>query len=227
VIVTISHNNDSTKSEIRILELVYDSVAINWAIAIKTSMNPFKRISQYRDAASLKTNTSDILKHLKTFIEKDDNIYGIPIRLSSIEHIFILTTKTAFDHYPTDAEIYSRINFLKDFSSKQELKQTYYPMMNVLKSNDTSYRLMVGLPVDKETSFTGDVHSVRMVQGNFMVTEVRGGYKTISNALDQVQQYFQDYEKTSMAIPFEYLVTDRLNEPDTTKWVTKIYAPVN
>lgn len=227
VIVTINHNDNKTESEIRVLELVYDSVAINWAITIKTSMNPFKRINQYREAASLKTNTSDILKHLKAFIENDDNIYGIPIRLSSIDHIFILTTRTVFDHYPTEAETYKRINFLKDFGVKHGLKQTYYPMMNVIKNNDTSYRLMVGLPVDKETNFTDDVHSVRMVQGNFMVTEVKGGYKTISNALDQVQLYFQDYEKTAMAIPFEYLVTDRLNEPDTAKWITKIYAPVN
>lgn len=219
--------NDNVTSEMRVMELVYDSIAINWALSIKSSLNPFIRISQYKEAASLKKNTAAILGHLKTFIEDDSNIYGMPIKLSSIEHIFILTTKANFDHYPTIAEIYSRVDFLKDFSSKHALQQSYHPMMNVIKNNDTSYRLMVGLPVDKETNFTGEVHSVRMVQGNFMVSEVKGGYKTISNALDQIQLYFQDYEKTSMAIPFEYMVTDRLNEPDTSKWVTNIYAPVN
>jgi len=219
--------NDEIKSEMRVMELVYDSVAINWALTIKTSLNPFTRISQYMEAASLKKNTSDILNHLKRFVEDDANVYGIPIKLSSIEHIFILTTKSSLYHYPTTTEIYDRVNLLKDFSSDHGLNPTYYPMMNVIKNNDTSYRLMVGLPVNKETNFTGNVHSVRMVQGNFMVTEIKGGYKTINNALEQIQLYFQDYEKTSMAIPFEYMVTDRLNEPDTTKWITKIYAPVN
>jgi len=226
-VITIGNNNDPIVSEMRVLELVYDSVAINWTLNIKTSLNPFKRISQYQQAVRLKANTLAILNHLKVFAENDKNIYGIPIELSSIEHIFILTTKSVYDHYPTTTEIYEKINFLKEFGNKQHLVQTYYPMMNVIKTNDTSYRLMVGLPVNKETFYRGDIHSVRMVQGNFMVTEVKGGYKTISNALDQIQLYFQDYEKTAMAIPFEYIVTNRLSEQDTTKWITKIYAPVN
>jgi hypothetical protein len=41
-----------------------------------------------------------------------------------------------------------------------------------------------------------------------------------------MQQYFADYKRVAMAIPFEYLVTDRETETDTTKWVTRIYAPV-
>jgi hypothetical protein len=29
-----------------------------------------------------------------------------------------------------------------------------------------------------------------------------------------------------MAIPFQSLITDRVKEPDTAKWITKLYAPV-
>jgi len=55
---------------------------------------------------------------------------------------------------------------------------------------------------------------------------VRGGQGTVENALEQMQLYFDDYDKTSMAITFQYLVTDRIKESDTTKWITEIYAPV-
>jgi hypothetical protein len=41
-----------------------------------------------------------------------------------------------------------------------------------------------------------------------------------------MDQYFKDYNRVAMAIPFEYLITDRLKVPDTSKWVTKIYCPV-
>jgi hypothetical protein len=41
-----------------------------------------------------------------------------------------------------------------------------------------------------------------------------------------MQLYFDDYDKTSMAITFQYLVTDRIKEADTAKWITEIYAPV-
>jgi hypothetical protein len=65
-----------------------------------------------------------------------------------------------------------------------------------------------------------------MVPGRFLKTEVTGGPYIIEHAHKMMQQYFEDYKRTSMAIPFEYLVTDRSKEPDTAKWVTRIYGPV-
>ncbi len=224
--ITILHKNENIKSDMLLLELTYDSIGVEWKFSFNASYNPFKRISEYNEAIALKANTKNILNHFKNFIENDSNVYGMPVRLSSIEHIFMITTKTVFPHNPSTVEVYNTIDFLKQFAAKNNLKQDYYPMMNVTKNNDTSYRLMVALPVDKETNFTGNVHSVRMVKGNFMTTEVKGGYGIIDNALNQMQLYFDDYQKTAMAIPFQYIVTDRLNEPDTSKWVTKIYAPV-
>lgn len=224
--ITIQHKNESINSDIMALELVYDSVGIVWKFSFQAGFNPFKRISNYNKAVALKENTKDILNQFKNFVEKDSNVYGIPIRLSSIEHIYMITTKKVFIHDPSTGEVYDNINFLNQFAAAHNLKQDYYPMMNVIKNNDTSYRLMVALPVDKETYFTGKVHSVRMVKGNFMITEVKGGYGIIDNALNQMQLYFEDYGKTAMAIPFQYIITDRMNEPDTLKWITKIYSPV-
>lgn len=226
-LINIQHKNETIKSDIRILELVYDSVIIEWNFDIHTSANPFKRIIEYREAVVLKKNTDEVLNHFKNFIEKDSNVYGMPIKLSSIEHIFMITTKKVFTHNPSTIEVYGNINLLKQFAATHNLKQDYYPMMNVIKNNDTSYRLMTALPVNKESNFFGGaVNSVRMVKGNFMVTEAKGGYGTINNALNEIQLYFDDYGKTAMAIPFQYIVTDRMNEPDTAKWITKIYAPV-
>ncbi|MBS1565351.1 MAG: hypothetical protein JST39_13240, partial [Bacteroidetes bacterium] len=66
----------------------------------------------------------------------------------------------------------------------------------------------------------------KMVPGAFMVTDVRGGDETVVYALSQMRLYFDDYKKTSMAIPFAALITDRQQEPDSSRWVTRIYAPV-
>jgi hypothetical protein len=65
-----------------------------------------------------------------------------------------------------------------------------------------------------------------MVPGKFIVTDVVGGSHTIAQTYQQIHHYFQDYRRTSMAIPFEYLVTDRQQVTDTSKWLTRIYAPV-
>jgi hypothetical protein len=56
--------------------------------------------------------------------------------------------------------------------------------------------------------------------------EVKGGNATVEEALHQMKIFISDYQKTAMAIPFESLVTDRSKEPDTSKWITRIYTPV-
>ncbi len=66
----------------------------------------------------------------------------------------------------------------------------------------------------------------RMVPGYFIVSEVKGGPFTIGEAVKQLDFYISDYKKTVMAKPFQTLVTNRLTETDTSKWITKISIPV-
>ena len=62
--------------------------------------------------------------------------------------------------------------------------------------------------------------------GNILITEVKGGSNKINNAYKQIRNYISDYNRIAPAIPFESLVTDRSKEPDSSKWVTRIYYPV-
>jgi hypothetical protein len=65
-----------------------------------------------------------------------------------------------------------------------------------------------------------------MIPGKILVTEVKGGNYTTGEALKQLDIYLDDNHLSSPAIPFESLVTDRSQETDTAKWVTKIYYPI-
>ena len=39
-------------------------------------------------------------------------------------------------------------------------------------------------------------------------------------------KYFQDYKKISMAMSFTMLVTDRMLQTDSSRWITRLYEPV-
>jgi len=65
-----------------------------------------------------------------------------------------------------------------------------------------------------------------MKAGNILVTEVKGGPSIINNAFKQMDTYVTDHERIPPAIPFLSLVTNRVQEPDTSKWITRIYYPV-
>ena len=104
--------------------------------------------------------------------------------------------------------------------------QTGYPMLNITPLDNGQFQFQVAVPVNKMLADKGTIFSRRMVPGNFMMLEAKGGPKTVDHAMQQLQQYAIDYQRTYMAIPFQVMVTDRLNEQDTTKWVTRIYYPV-
>jgi len=99
-------------------------------------------------------------------------------------------------------------------------------MMNIKQSEDGRYETQVAIPTNHLLQNDGKIHYRRMVPGYFMVTEVKGGSFTIQEAMKQMDYYVSDYKKTVMAKPFQILVTNRLTETDTSKWITKIYIPV-
>ncbi len=56
--------------------------------------------------------------------------------------------------------------------------------------------------------------------------EVYGGEWTITRAADQMNLFIKDYRLEPAAPPLEIPLSGRLREPDTLKWVTRIYLPV-
>ena len=66
----------------------------------------------------------------------------------------------------------------------------------------------------------------RVVTEKVLATHIKGGTYKIYHALGQMQTYLNDYHLFSPAIPFQSLVTNRLSEPDSSKWITNIYYPL-
>jgi len=224
-LISIQHENNKTDGKLTILQLAPDSIVITLQTSLNTAANPFSRIHQYFEAVSLKKNIEKVLASLKAFVQKDENIYGIKISETTTRDSFLISKKQMFTHQPSMADVYTLINDLKQYASKNNCEQVNAPMLNILEDSN-KYRVMVALPINKAITTQPPVSFIKMTRGKFMTTRVQGGLMTVQNALQQMQLYFDDYDKTSMAITFQYLVTDRTKEADTTKWITEIYAPV-
>jgi hypothetical protein len=59
-----------------------------------------------------------------------------------------------------------------------------------------------------------------------MTADIRGGAYTVDEGMRQLELFIQEYNRTKVATGFQILITDRKNEPDTTKWITKIKIPI-
>lgn len=224
--VPVQFKKITLNSTINILPLSQDTVAVQWQFAVKSSLNPVRRCLQYYDAYAVKRNMSDILSGMQLFLHNKQNVYGVNIQRMMNEEKSLMVTETSFTDYPSTIEIYNLISKLRIGLISQGGKEIDYPMVNVTKADSNLYNVMVAVPTDKKLQRKGNIYYKHTYPGRILVTEITGGPATIKEALKQMHIYIQDYQLVSPAIPYESLITDRISEPDTSKWVSKIYYPI-
>jgi hypothetical protein len=224
--VRIDAGDLNLNSRIVLIPQLKDSVTIQWLLEYKTGNNPFTRVNRYRQAEKLGRNLNSILAQLRMFLEKPENVYGISVKKTIVKDSLLISTKKLFTARPSTQDIYSLINKLKTHIQQHGARETGYPMLNIQQKTGGYFETMVAIPVNKELKEQNDIVVKKLVQGNVLVAEVRGGEYTAGNAFLQMEKYSTDHHYESPAIPFYSLVTNRLTETDTAKWITRINYPV-
>ena len=224
--IRIHQNDQPINSTIHLIPLSGDSTNIEWRCTFSTSTNPIRRIQNYRQAVALKKDMAAILSHFKSFAEKKENIYGISFHEVVFRDSLLISTKSITVSYPTVADIYSLLSALKKYSAAHQAQQTGNPYLNITPLNPFGFQVMTAIPVDRSIPTNNKFFHQRIPLNRFQVTRVHGGISTVNLALQQFQLYIQDYRRTLMALPFQQLITDRVAEPDTARWITDIYIPL-
>ena len=222
--ILIKYNGKKINSFLHLIALKPDSVVAEWKGELKETNNPVARLNNYFLALRVKENISEILQNVKTFLENNERAYGLKIIQQQVKDTILIATKFTANKYPSAADIYNIVTGLRGYISSNGATETNPPMLNVTR--DSIYNIMVAIPVNKVIPATGKFVLKRMVPGKILVTEVKGGDYTAAEALRQLTLYMEDNQLTAPAIPFQSLVTERTKEPDTTKWITRIYYPV-
>ena len=225
--LTISLKNDSLRTILQLIPVNTDSVDFSWDCKLTAGNNPVERIRQYRNALSVKKNMDTLLSRMNSFLEKEDNIYGFMVKKVKVADSVLISTRRSFDHYPDAMEVEDMIQKLRTYIGTQKATEKNYPMLNVLQVSQTDYEAMVAIATDRELAATKDFAPKEVFKGGKLLeAEIKGGPFTIRKAMSEFENYKEDYQYSSPAIPYQLLVTDRMKETDTTKWVTRLYYPV-
>ena len=213
-------------SKLVIISLTQDSTGIEWTSPLLMGSDPYTRLTRYLQAKHLKKSMDTVLYNLKGFLSKSENIYGIPFERNHLKDTLYFTAKTILQTRPATTEIYGLIKKLQDYAAKNSVKQTGNPIYNITEMDKNRFQLMAAIPVEKAVKEADGFSMKHMVKGSFITTEVVGGDSAVSMASKNLHQYFQDFRKTSMAMNFTMLVTDRMLQADSSKWITRLYMPV-
>ncbi|HEY5406146.1 MAG TPA: hypothetical protein VIJ92_03625 [Ginsengibacter sp.] len=204
---------------------VKDSIQAEWKYSLETNSNPINKLNLYRVTKNLDSNLREILNSMKAFLESNLKVYGMNIDEVLVKDTILVSTKFSSKEYPGTPEIYKVIDSIKNYISLHKAIETNPPMLNIWQDSGL-YKTTIAIPVNKEIPENKVFSMKRMVPGNILVSEVKGGGYTSTEGLRQMGLYVTDNNFSSPAIPFESLVTNRMQEPDTSKWITKIYYPV-
>jgi len=225
--IDIYSDKDTINSRMGLVLVNANTMTILWNAEQESSNDPFKRFKWYRHAKQTEKNMNAILQSLKTFLQKKENIYGVDIKETFVKDSALVSTRRQFDHYPNAQEVDSMIQSLKKYISQNNAIEKNSPMLNVFELGNSRYEAMTAIPVDKALPKTNEFAPKFLLKGgNILEAEIQGGTYTIEKGLKELENYRADYKFNTPAIPYQLLVTDRTKEPDTTKWITRLYYPV-
>ena len=225
--IAIQRNNDpALLSRLSLVPLRTDSTGLEWTCQIESGNNPFYRIKNYWKARMIKEQMDTALNSCARFFSHIEKVYGINIERTQLSDTLFVTARELTRSFPNQVERYALIRKIETYIAAQGTKPTGSPIYNVTRYDDQQFQLMAGVPVSTRIPEKNNFSLKNMVKGSFMVTEVLGGESQVIWAATQLKQYFQDYKKTSMAMSFTMLVTDRMLQTDSSRWITRLYEPV-
>ncbi|MBC7946900.1 MAG: GyrI-like domain-containing protein, partial [Chitinophagaceae bacterium] len=204
-----------------------DSTRLLWEAKIPTSYNPFKRVRAYLKARKFEADIKSLMTTMQQHYSRIDNVYGFDIQKASVVDSTLVSTFEISASNPGIEKVYALIDQLKRHVAMNGAVEKGHPMLNISPYKEGQYITRVAIPVDKILPTSGNITYKWMLGGgNILITEVKGGQLQINKAFEEIENYVIDHRRAAPAIPFLSLVTDRRLEPDSTKWVTKIYYPV-
>lgn len=201
-------------------------IRIRWKVSIPASYNPVTRVFQYIKAHRLKSHMAFIMESFLRFIVNSKNVYGIQFEREIVKDTILATSNTISTSYPKNSDVYNQINLIKKYLREQGVNQVNPEMLNISKSEQGTFQSIIAVPINKMIQPVRGISINRMVSGNILVAQIKGGPHSVAEGFNQMNLYLKDFKLVSPAMPFQSLITNRVQEPDTSKWITKIYYPI-
>jgi effector-binding domain-containing protein len=189
--------------------------------------NPVSRVLEFFQLKKLKATATVLLTEMKQSFADETIIYGILIERTNVKDSTMISLRKTFRNEPTVTDVYTMIDALRAYISSNNGEEQNAPMLHVYKEAEDSYLAIVAIPTKTDVTPNENFLLKRMLAGGFILTtDITGGTKTVEQALNVMKQYVTDHRKSTPAIPFQLLLTDRRTESDTLKWKTKLYYPI-
>ena len=190
------------------------------------SSNPFIKWIQFFQSNTIKSELISFLNDIKNNLEDVKKVYGFEIIEERVPNAIHISMKKEFSYKPGNKEIYSIVDELNKYITTKNAKAINAPIYNIFTADDEHYQLMVAIATDKPLPTTDRFLFKEMVRGKIIIGKAIGSDSSVDQCSRQVEYFVKDHGRSSPAIQFNRLVTDRRIEKDSLNWITTINYPV-
>lgn len=223
--VDITKGATTIQGFITILPTQHDSTAISWKAELP-ERGVFGKLQNQLLARSLKRDMATVLERLHRFVQNQKSIYGFTVKEETVSDTLLVVTKEESAAAPGVETYYGLLKKLRAYIAAQGAQETNFPMLHISQKDSTTYETTVAIPINKHVPDNGAILLKRMIRGKILVAEVSGGPQAVEEGIRQMDFYITDQSLRQPGMPFQSLLTDRLAQRDSTKWITKLYYPV-
>jgi hypothetical protein len=211
---------------INILPYTKDTTIIEFHFSRQTSLNPISRLSDFRESKRFQKDILAVEDSLRNFLHDKQKVYGINFRRILNGERALMVLDSTFDHKPGTNEVNGYLAKLRAAVKRLGATEINHPMLHISTADSIKYFMMIAVQTNIRLELEGKMYYKHTYPGYVLVTDVTGGPGTVDKTIAELQTYIRDYEIVSPAIPYAEMITDRSREPDTSKWISRIFFPV-
>ena len=116
---------------------------------------------------------------------------------------------------------------LSKLIEKENLMMTNAPFAIYHKIDGENIDIEIGIPVNRVPENLGDnIMAGELKDGKYVHADHFGSYEELEKTHSFIQNWMEKRKFIMTGSPMEQYLTDPMQEPDTTKWITAIYYPI-
>jgi effector-binding domain-containing protein len=199
---------------------------VSWAMENKLGWNP---IDRFIGIIMKKMVGKDFEKGLKSLKEISEYLVQNPeykIVLEDVKAFCYIGIRDTCTYATIGQKMGMQFGQLMEYAAKNKAIEVSPPIAVYYKFENGIFDMESGIPIDKCLKSEGKIKCIDVKDCKAAVAFYYGPYDKMEKAYKQLENWIKTNKKTISGAPWEEYVTDPTTEKDPSKWLTKIYFPV-
>jgi len=165
------------------------------------------------------------LSALKNFLEDTKNVYGFPIKTEKVIDTVFAVVNCTTDSAHLFTVLNKNFKRLDTYVQQHQLEKKGFYSVSYSAEQD-SLHLILGIPVNKFATASGDIHCVNIPKGIMLTGFYEGKFLNKQVIYRAFMRYATDHFKENVGAPFESYTNNQLPPSGTSTVQFKFYYPV-